>query len=61
MNVTVDQQECVGCGACTEMAPDVFRMNDDEKSEVYGKVTDQNKAEVQEAIDVCPASCISWE
>lgn len=61
MNVTVDQAECVGCGACTEIAPSVFRMNDDDKSEVYGNVTDENKDEVQEAIDTCPVSCISWD
>ena len=61
MNVTVDQTECVGCGACAEIAPEVFRMNDDEKSEVYGKVTDANKDSVQEAIDTCPVSCIAWE
>lgn len=59
--VTVDQDECVGCGACVEIADDVFRLNDDEKAEVYGKVTDANKENVQEAIDTCPVSAISWE
>lgn len=61
MNVKVDQDECVGCGACVEIAGDVFRINSDDKSEVYGKVTDGNKPEVQEAIDTCPVSAISWE
>lgn len=61
MNVAVNQEECVGCGACAELAPEVFRMNDDEKSEVYGKVTPENKSEVQDAIDTCPVSCIAWE
>lgn len=61
MEVTVDQVECVGCGACVEVAPEVFRMNDDEKSEVYGEVTSDNKQEVEEAIDICPVSAIAWE
>ena len=60
-SVTVDQEECVGCGACVEIAGDVFRLNDDEKAEVYGKVTEANKDEVQEAIDTCPVSAISWD
>lgn len=61
MDVTVDQVECVGCGACAEVAPEVFRMNDDDKSEVYGEVTNDNKKEVEEAMDICPVSAISWE
>lgn len=60
-NVTVDQEECVGCGACTEIAGDVFRLNDDDKAEVYGQVTEGNEDLVQEAIDTCPVSAISWE
>lgn len=59
--VTVDQEECVGCGACTELAGEVFRINDDGKAEVYGKVTEANEDDVQEAIDTCPVSAISWE
>ena len=61
MNVTIDQMECVGCGACVEIAGDVFRLNADDKAEVYGKVTEANTNEVQEAIDTCPVSAISWE
>ena len=60
-NVIVDQQECVGCGTCVEIAGDVFRMNDDDKAEVYGDVTEENEDNVQEAIDTCPVSAISWE
>lgn len=59
--VVVDQDECVGCGTCVEISEDVFKMNDDDKAEVYGKVTADNKDEVQEAVDTCPASAISWE
>ncbi|MDE5832108.1 MAG: ferredoxin [Desulfovibrio sp.] len=58
---TVDQQECVGCGACAEIDPEVFRINDDDKAEAYGKVTDANEESTQEAIDTCPVSAISWE
>lgn len=60
-SVVVDQEECIGCGACVDTAPDVFEMNDDNKAEVYGKVTEDNQEEVDEAIDTCPASAISWE
>ena len=61
MEVTIDREECVGCGACAEIAPDVFRIDADDKAEVYGEVTDDNKDNVQDAIDTCPVSAISWE
>ena len=60
-NVSVDQEECVGCGACEEIAPEVFRLNADGKAEVYGNVTEGNEEEVQEAIDTCPVQAISWD
>lgn len=59
--VDINQEICVGCGACVEIAGDVFRFNNDEKAEVYGEVTEANEKEVQEAIDTCPVSAISWE
>lgn len=61
MNAKVDQEECVGCGSCVEIAEDVFRLNDDDKAEVYGPITADNKSEVQDAIDTCPVNAISWD
>lgn len=61
MKVAINEEECVGCGTCVAIAEDVFRMNDDEKAQVYGQVTAANKDNVQEAIDTCPVSAISWK
>ncbi len=56
----VDQDECTGCGLCEEICPDVFKLNDDGISEVHD--THGATAElIQDAIDNCPVSCISWE
>ena len=59
--VYVDQDECIGCGSCEEICPEVFKLNEDtEKAEVIkpeGGPVDQ----IQEAIDTCPVSCIHWE
>ena len=33
--VVIDQDECIGCGSCQEICPEVFKLNEEiEKSEV---------------------------
>jgi len=59
--VSIDEEECIGCGTCEEICPEVFKMNEDtEKSEV---IKPEGGAEdlIQEAIDTCPVDCIHWE
>jgi len=56
----VDQDECIGCGTCPEMAPKTFAMNDEEKAVVINPAGDPEDA-IQEAIDNCPSEAISWE
>lgn len=55
----VDQDSCIGCGLCASIVPTVFRMNEDNLSEVHnpaGAPADR----IQEAIDSCPVACIYW-
>ena len=56
----VNLDECIGCGTCAELAPNTFRLNDDEKAEVVNPAGDPDDA-IQEAIDSCPTEAISWE
>ena len=58
--VVIDQDECISCGACVDSCPDVFRLNDDNLAEVYNQ-EGASEEEIQDAIDSCPVSCISWE
>ena len=61
MKAFVDQDTCIGCGLCCGMCDAVFRMNDDGKAEAYQTATEENRNDVQGAIDSCPVSAISWE
>ena len=61
MKAFVDQDTCIGCGLCCATCDAVFRLNDEGKSEAYGTVTEENRADVQTAIDNCPVSAISWQ
>ncbi len=60
MKALVNQDMCIGCGLCCGICEDVFRMNDDGKAQAYQPATQDNKSNVQEAIDSCPVSAISW-
>ncbi|MFA5072498.1 MAG: ferredoxin [Nitrospirota bacterium] len=55
----VDFDTCIGCGACIELCPQVFQLQDDNKAHVIGP-DKCNTCNCQEAIDVCPVMAISW-
>jgi ferredoxin len=55
----IDRDECIGCGTCVENTEQVFFLNDDEcKAYVIAQEGDMEL--VQDAIDACPVTCISW-
>lgn len=54
--VEVDEDTCIGCGACVAICPDVYEMNDNGKSVAKTKKTDKECA--KEASDSCPVSAI---
>jgi ferredoxin len=59
--VIIDEEECMGCEACVEIAPEVFQFNDDTEKAYVIKVEGGDEGLIQEAMDSCPASCINWE
>jgi len=56
--VKVDEEKCIGCGACSAACSDVFEMGDDMKAHVKAGA-DTSKDCTKEAIDVCPVDAIS--
>jgi ferredoxin len=59
--VYVDEEECIGCGSCEEICPDVFVLNEDtEKAEVISPEGGPEDL-IEEAIEACPVECIHWE
>jgi ferredoxin len=62
MKAIVDQDECIGCGVCIEMCPEVFTWNDDEKAVAYtNPVPEDVQQTCQEAADSCPSEAITIE
>jgi len=56
----VNRGKCISCGVCVDTCPAVFRFGADNRSEVYD-LKGADEASIQEAIDLCPLTCISWD
>lgn len=57
--LVIDSHKCIGCGKCTVVAPNNFKMNFNTR---LAEVISQNNiagAEVSRAIKICPARAIS--
>ncbi len=55
MAITVDQNTCIGCGACTSLCPNTFRLNEAGKSEV---ISQENIECAKKAAEGCPVQAI---
>jgi ferredoxin len=58
IKVDVDMTKCQHYGQCVFEAPEVFRLNEDDKLEYVAEVDDSERANVEAAIDVCPMQAI---
>lgn len=57
--VTLINDDCVGCGLCDYCAPDIFEIGDDGKAYVKKQPTNSDERNaVILARDVCPNQCI---
>jgi ferredoxin len=56
----VELSDCILCGVCVDVCPDVFRDSDLGYIEVVEMAT-YPEEEVEDAIRHCPKDCIYWE
>ena len=56
--VSLNEDRCIGCGACMSVAPDNFTFNDEGRAEIISnEITNQ----AIEASEMCPVSAITIE
>lgn len=58
IKINVDMTKCQHYGQCVFEAPDVFRLNEDDKLEYTAEADDSELANIEAAIDVCPMQAI---
>lgn len=58
MKLKVDQEKCIGCGACVAIAPENFDFDDEGLSKV---INDEVTEKAKSAEEACPVYAISIE
>lgn len=71
MKVIINREDCIGCGVCEAVCPEVFRLIDDGKSSItekyrkesldQGEVGEELASCVENAKDSCPVEAINVE
>ena len=60
--VKINKEKCLGCGMCAGINSDVFEFDDDGLAKANNdKINEENKNEVEEAINSCPVGAIEKE
>lgn len=58
-NVKVDEGKCIACGLCESITSDIFKV-EDVAQVIVDEVPEELVDAVEEAIEACPTSAISW-
>ena len=61
MEISVNFDECIGCGVCMQVCPEVFGLDEESGKTVllnYDQ-TDDNSDLIKEAVDSCPIGCVN--
>lgn len=62
MKVKVNEDACIGCGACCAIADSIFEISDNGLSEVKKEeVQEDEKQAVRDAAEACPTGAIEVE
>ena len=59
--VIVEEEECIGCGSCQEICPEVFQVDEEKEKARVIKAEGGPEELINEAISTCPVSCIHWQ
>ncbi|MEI7476248.1 MAG: ferredoxin [Actinomycetes bacterium] len=59
MKVHVDMEKCQHYGQCVFEAPDIFKLNAEDRLEYLATAEDSESAKVKAAADVCPMQAIT--
>ena len=58
MKYYVDPEECISCGLCTEIAPEVFEIGPEGYARTIPDASDEVLEQAAEAADSCPVGAI---
>jgi len=60
MKVKIDPDLCIGCTACADTCPAVFKMVEDKAVVIPDDVPESEAKACQEAVEMCPTEAIKY-
>ena len=62
MKAIVNRDDCIGCGLCATICPEVFELDDEDIAVVIADpVPEGSEQDAKEAVESCPTDAISIE
>ncbi len=61
MRAYIDEDACIGCGACVDICPEVFEMDGDVAVVKTGELLEEYEEKAEEAADSCPTEAIELD
>lgn len=59
--ISIDKECCGGCGTCSEICPNVFKLDEETEKAHLIKPEGNDEKYIEEAIASCPEECIKWK
>ena len=59
MKAIVDQEACIGCGLCAQVAPDVYEMQGDKAVTLLDEIGEEKAEDAKSGAEQCPVNAIT--
>lgn len=61
--IVIDQEACIGCGACVAVASELFELDKNGKAQTkkIGELDDEELKRAKEGVEICPVQAIKAE
>ncbi len=58
MKVSIQQELCISCSLCSQVCPQIIKMNEDGIAQVFREGSKEDLPAIKDAIENCPVACI---
>ena len=59
MKIAIDRDLCEGNAVCVKLAPEMFRVGDDDVVQVLGEITAENAERIAKVVGRCPRGALT--